>query len=348
MTGPYTLTVRNVNRALSEIMWSLKISGVEEPSRNGPVLLLPAPIIVEYTQPRERVLFSAVRDANPFFHFMEALWMLAGRNDVEWIQQYNSRMGEFSDDKQTLWGAYGYRWRHFFDGIDQLEHAIRQLRANPHSRRVVLSMWSPEGDLCATFNPEDAGDNPTPLGGPTSRDLPCNTHIYLAIHNGRLNITVCNRSNDAIWGAFGTNVVHMSILQEYIASALGVEVGPYYQFSNNMHVYTEKFDERQRLVLATHPDDRYARGLVVPAPLLIADETIMDFDRDLRQFFEDDVRSAWRTVFFRSTVMPMYWAWRHRKEDLSSGIPDAKEIAAADWRTACVEWLERREAAVSA
>ena len=48
-------------------------------------------------------------------------------------------------------------------------------------------------------------------------EIPCNTAIYFKVREGKLNMTVSNRSNDVIWGTFGANVVHMSILQEYVA-----------------------------------------------------------------------------------------------------------------------------------
>ena len=33
--------------------------------------------------PTKELLFDPDRDANPFFHFMEGLWMLAGFNDLK-------------------------------------------------------------------------------------------------------------------------------------------------------------------------------------------------------------------------------------------------------------------------
>jgi hypothetical protein len=46
------------------------------------VLVSQTPVVTCYSAPTQRVLFSPMRDANPFFHLMEALWMLAGRDDV--------------------------------------------------------------------------------------------------------------------------------------------------------------------------------------------------------------------------------------------------------------------------
>ena len=108
------LEVRNVNEALPAALELLEKDGISETSRNGPVLRIPYPVTIAYKRPWERVLFSNARDANPYFHLFESMWMLAGRNDLGWIQQFNSRMSEFSDDGISLHGAYGYRWRKWF------------------------------------------------------------------------------------------------------------------------------------------------------------------------------------------------------------------------------------------
>jgi hypothetical protein len=51
-----------------------------------------------------------MRDANPFFHVMETLWMLAGRNDLPWLVRFNKRFASYSDDGgNTQPGAYGYQ-----------------------------------------------------------------------------------------------------------------------------------------------------------------------------------------------------------------------------------------------
>ena len=57
-------------------------------------------------------------------------------------------------------------------------------------------------------------------------------------------MTVCNRSNDMIWGAYGANAVHMSILMEYVAVAVNAPMGSYYQISDSFHIYeNEQWDK---------------------------------------------------------------------------------------------------------
>ena len=110
----YVITTNDVNDALCHGITYLLREGVEEPSRNGPVLVAPGPVITEYTTPRSRVLYSPTRDANPFFHFMESLWILAGSNDVAFVEYFAKNMRAYSDDGVTSWGAYGWRWRSFW------------------------------------------------------------------------------------------------------------------------------------------------------------------------------------------------------------------------------------------
>jgi thymidylate synthase len=339
------ITARNVNAAVDEGFHWLALAGRGELSRNGPVLVAPEPVLTTYLRPRERVLFSPLRDANPFFHFFEALWMIAGRNDVEWPCYFNKQFAQFSDDGKTFWGAYGYRWREWFL-YDQLALVVEELRQYPESRRAVLAMW-------------DAGGKPvnsdleTALDG--GKDVPCNTHAYFDLRGGVLNMTVCCRSNDMLWGGYGANAVHFSVLLEYLAAWLGVPVGVMRQFSNNYHVYpgafgADKFlaeesaQERIRqLAVDAGIHDYYLHGGVRPFALVNTD--IQTWDFDLRVFLEAPARDIhYKEVFFEAVARPMYKAWQTRKEKRGDGLLWARLIGAEDWRRACVEWIVRREA----
>src|SRR5882724_11989202 len=92
------ITGRNVNDIWDQAKHLLNKNHVVRPSRVGEVWEYPTPVVTEYLNPTERVLFNPLRNANPYFHFFEGLWMLAGREDVAWISQFNDRMKEFSDD----------------------------------------------------------------------------------------------------------------------------------------------------------------------------------------------------------------------------------------------------------
>ncbi|KKK55035.1 hypothetical protein LCGC14_3078620, partial [marine sediment metagenome] len=84
----HVLNVRNVNEALPKMLQHLEEKGERNSSRAGEVIVAPTPVTTVYRKPMERVLFSPIRDANPFFHLIEALWMLAGRRDVATLAHY--------------------------------------------------------------------------------------------------------------------------------------------------------------------------------------------------------------------------------------------------------------------
>lgn len=200
------LTTRNVNTAFHELVGIVSHDGysisrdeqvapiVKKPSRNGLVLMIDEPITVTYTHPRERVLFNAARDANPFFHLYEALWMLTGRNDVAPLSTYNSRMASFSDDGETLNGAYGYRWRKAKVGrkepeayyrwdVDQLDVLVAHLKADPNSRRAVLQMWNVEDDLLkiGVQDTTTEANQKWRTFAPPSKDVCCNLSVMFSV-----------------------------------------------------------------------------------------------------------------------------------------------------------------------
>ncbi len=326
------ITVRNVHQAIPEGAYQMTRMGCSRNSRNGMVMMLPSPLTTTYTNPLERVEFWAERDSNPFFHLMESIWMLAGRNDVEFVEQFSSSIGQFSDDGVVINGAYGHRWRTWF-GLDQLNSIVKSLRDNPNCRRQVLAMWDGSADL-----------------GSNSKDVPCNTTAYVQINvHGALDLMVCNRSNDLVWGAYGANAVHFSVLLEYLAALVGVPVGKYYQVSMNTHVYERHFDLIEKLADHAPMPPRgwscpYSNCLVEPTPLM--DKDMYAWHRDLLAF-EHQTHSDYETeVFHKLEIVRCAYGFFKNK-----GNPNRHRAAIdwirklpvkSDWRLACEHWLHRR------
>lgn len=178
-----------------------------------------------------RLCFLKERNFNPFFAFTEASWILEGLNSVEPLQHYIKTYDQFSDDGSTLNGAYGYRLKSYFH-IDQINKAIALLKKDAHSRRVVLTMYSPD----------DLQKN--------SKDIPCNTTIYLKIKNNKLDITILNRSNDLYLGV-PYNVFVFYILQCYIANQLKCDLGVQTHYTDSLHLYERDF-EKVKFILASN------------------------------------------------------------------------------------------------
>lgn len=327
---------RNVNDAYRQGLTLLRDMGKELPSRVGPVLRVPSPVTTVYRVPQERVIFDAQRDANPFFHLFEALWMLNGGNDLRTLTHFLKSFESFSDDGETLHGAYGYRWRHAGEGedVDQIATAIGLLAENPSDRRVIIQMWDVNKDLAVN-----------------SKDIPCNDMIKCAIVEEALDITVFCRSNDAIYGAYGANAVHLSVLHEYLASMLGVPIGTYTQISCDFHAYletpytfTKYFPLRVRQRFFINP---YNEGLHV-IPLV---EDANTFDAELETLMECvkhwtvNPQMGFKNAFFERVALPMYYAFRYVKDkDYKQALAclHVERDAHIDWLVAAEEWIMRR------
>jgi len=351
------LDARNVNYALPQGVTHLHAFGVREPSRAGDVLREVSPVTTIYQAPMERVLHHPWRDANPFFHLIEALWMLAGRDDLSTLTRYVTRFRDFSDDGVTVPGAYGKRWRDWFhpaDGTsgsaDQLDWVVRRLRDNPRDRRTVIQMWD------AYVDPGRADNG--------SKDVPCNLIALPFETEGHLNLTVFCRSNDMVLGAYGANAVHFSFLLEYLAARVGLKVGRYWQVSNNFHAYVENAGDPQACwPTEWGPVDPYAMGKVRPFPIfesfdLEAPANFTDTHRDRRLredlavFFDEGAFAASQMVrwpFLSRIAIPMALAHKHFKtnkgdERYLGAIEILSQMPANnDWRLAAMEWMERRQ-----
>lgn len=192
--------------------------------------------VSEVREPWHHCILLPSRRWNPWTALSEGLWILAGRSDIKALLPYNKRIAEWSDDGETLYGAYGPRM------FDQIDNVIARLRNDPGDRRAVLSIWG-EQDLT-----ED------------TKDPPCNDMVMFKLRDFKLHMTVCNRSNDIHWGLFAVNLPTFSMLQVYIAARLGVGVGTQVHLSNSLHVYIDQ-PEPQAIterMLITEPEDRPA------------------------------------------------------------------------------------------
>lgn len=319
------ITGRNIPEAFTDALWQMRCSGRMEETRNGPALTIQDPVLLTIHWPWERVLFDDTRRANPYFHVAEFIWMMAGSNDINWIAKYNKQMHAYSDDGVTQPAAYGHRWREHF-GSDQIKYVVDLLKKDPTTRRAVLGMWDPVTDM-----------------EPRSADLPCNTHIYFREQHGFLNMTVCNRSNDLVWGMLGANAVHMTMLHELISRSVELAQGTYFVFTNNLHMYKSTPSYAELLEL-TPTDDQYRRNLH-HVPLLNTGENLLDFLNDAEDCVNGSAgaQSQFRTYWFQHVAQPMLTAYEFRRMG-SDEMGFVQNILADDWKIAATRWKEWKDA----
>ena len=322
------IEARNVHDAFIKGIHELRRFGIARNSRNGPVIVMPTPVTTAYQFPKERVIFWPERDANPFFHLYESLWMLMSKDDVEPLIRYAKNIENYAD-QGIMHGAYGRRWRKMF-GMDQLRIIVQRLKNDPDDRRCVLQMWDAKLDLDRSF-----------------RDLPCNvTATFQRNEEGKLDLTVFCRSNDIIWGAYGANAVHFSVLQEYMARCIGCEVGYYYQVSVNWHAYKNVLD---KLIIDENYPNPYDEMTVYSTFFPVGNQEYLDMIiRDISGIADEGFRrdlgtgaSHWEMIVYH--VLQAHFVYKTSKS-IDEALASLEPVIPlrADWVVAAVEWLERR------
>ncbi|MFD7639557.1 thymidylate synthase [Kitasatospora sp. NPDC059795] len=166
------------------------------------------------TEPRARSLFLQHRPVNPIYHYAEALWYLAGRNDLDMIAYYAPRRRRDSGDGATIAGsAYGVRI--FPKAFDQV---LELLRAEKDSKRAFLPVFWPGS-----------------LDDPASPDVPCLIGLQLLARESKLHMVAYMRANDANRGLLA-DVFSFTFIQEFAARQLGLELGTYTHHVGSLHV----------------------------------------------------------------------------------------------------------------
>lgn len=206
----------------------------EECSPRGKKIKEIRPVIFEYLDPTKRVTFLKGRLINPFFQLAESFWIMCGRSDVKWLTDYNASIAQFSDDGVHFNAPYGERLRFWnksdannfiLNPIDQLIDVYQKIKLDPDTRQAVAVIYNPLFDNVHN----------------DTKDRPCNMILTFKLRNGKLDLTVFNRSNDLHWGVFGANLCQFATIQECMATWLGVGVGTYYQITDSLHIYLEDY-----------------------------------------------------------------------------------------------------------
>lgn len=112
--------------------------------------------------------------------------------------------------------------------INQINYIIEKLNRVGFSRRAQAVTWIPEKDMCA--------ESP-----------PCLQRVWCTIRDGMLVMHTSWRSRD-IFRAMHMNMLVMTELQKNIADKLGVNVGPYLDFSNSAHIYEKSYSDVERFI----------------------------------------------------------------------------------------------------
>lgn len=229
----------NNNDMLKQAVLAIREHGIESDPGNAEIntdgTRFLDGVTITVSDIRDRWLSVEGRNSSAISAIGETFWVLSGRNDLKFLSRVLPRAANFSDDGFTWRAAYGPRlYAH-----GQLDSVINRLRKNPNTRQAYLTIYDPALDS------DEGLARTSETGEAKTKDMVCNLALLFAIVEGRLNLTVINRSQDVLWGMSSINFIEFSILQEVIAGVLGVDVGQYKLFSNNLHYYNNEVSQKQ-------------------------------------------------------------------------------------------------------
>lgn len=174
-------------------------------------------VLLELTNPRARLSISETR-GKAFSAIGEFLWYMSKSNSLDFIEYYISDYKKYSDDGETIYGAYGPRLFNMNGKYNQVENVINLLREKQTTRKAVIQLF-------------DAQDLENP-----HNDIPCTCTLQFVIRNNKLNLLVTMRSNDAFLG-LPHDIFSFTMLQEIVASDLKVDLGTYRHAVGSLHLY---------------------------------------------------------------------------------------------------------------
>ena len=149
-------------------------------------------------------------------------WYLSGDPSIKKLGEINGSIPPIWEkmaigEKKLVNSNYGYQWNRY----NQLDLVIDMLKKNPDTRQAAVSIY-------------DAKEM-----NKYSKDTPCTYAVQFTVVDGKLNMCVVMRSND-LWYGFCNDQYCFSNLQMLVAHETGYELGEYYHFAHNLHLYNDK------------------------------------------------------------------------------------------------------------
>ncbi|HEX9472850.1 MAG TPA: thymidylate synthase [Steroidobacteraceae bacterium] len=152
----------------------------------------------------------------------ELLWFLSGDTNIRYLRDHGVTIwDDWADAQGELGPVYGHQWRSWStaDGrqIDQISEALRLLRSDPDSRRILVSAWN-VGEL------------------ERMALQPCHALFQFFVAAGRLSCQLYQRSADVFLGV-PFNIASYALLTHMMAQQCDLQPGEFIWTGGDCHLY---------------------------------------------------------------------------------------------------------------
>src|SRR5687767_6019844 len=158
----------------------------------------------------------------------ELLWFLMGSTNIRYLKDHGVGIwDEWADESGELGPVYGAQWRRWEapDGktIDQISQVVEQIKANPDSRRLIVSAW----------NVAQIDQMKLP---------PCHCLFQFYVAGGKLSCQLYQRSADVFLGV-PFNIASYSLLTMMMAQVTGLDAGEFIHTFGDVHIYLNHLEQ---------------------------------------------------------------------------------------------------------
>ena len=172
-------------------------------------------------KPEIRMIIDSKRKWSHEYAEAEWQWYLSGDRNTKKLGELYGKVPEIwkrmADLNGNVNSNYGWQWQR----NDQIGAVINTLKNYRETRQAAISIYD-----CKEW------DN-------YEYDTPCTYAIQFTIVHNRLNMCVTMRSND-LWFGFCNDQYQFSRLLELVCNETGLDMGSYYHFAHNLHIYSDK------------------------------------------------------------------------------------------------------------
>jgi len=167
----------------------------------------------------------------------ELLWFLTGDTNIRYLKEHGVRIwDEWANENGDLGPVYGHQWRSWPgpDGRthDQILRVLEQIRANPDSRRHIVSAW----------NVAEIDSMALP---------PCHALFQFHVAAGKLSCQLYQRSADVFLGV-PFNIASYALLTLMVAQVSDLTPGDFVHTLGDAHLYDNHL-EQAALQLSREP-----------------------------------------------------------------------------------------------
>ncbi|HLD80562.1 MAG TPA: thymidylate synthase [archaeon] len=146
----------------------------------------------------------------------------------EWKEKLNEFVQQVKDNAAFAkkWGdlgpVYGEQWR-YFNGFDQLDWVLKEIKVNPDSRRLIINAW----------NAPKVEEMALP---------PCHTAFQFYVADNELSCHLYQRSCDVFLGV-PFNIASYALLTMMVAQVTGFKAGEFVHTYGDVHIYNNHVEQ---------------------------------------------------------------------------------------------------------